>query len=230
MTVVQNDSIADVKNDVAQECVNNIFSEVMKFDHYSDLAHDIAASIAVELKNRTFFTDDLELTQKQKDVLDAVIVRLVVDCKNRYLEKINEDERTIKIAQALVQNCRKIIDLSFSSVAHEINRGAIISGQAISASAASEKYTKIEFRYYRGEVTVPTSGVFISTNCIDIIKNSVEVSFNLKREPKIATVSENGKVTTAPFLIEAEQVQDGDKEVDEVLENVDDDSDENSDE
>lgn len=41
MTVVQNDSIADVKNDVAQECVNNIFSEVMKFDHYSDLAHDI---------------------------------------------------------------------------------------------------------------------------------------------------------------------------------------------
>lgn len=51
MTVVQNDSIADVKNDVAQECVNNIFSEVMKFDHYSDLAHDIAASIAVELKN-----------------------------------------------------------------------------------------------------------------------------------------------------------------------------------
>ena len=125
MTVVQNDSIADVKNDVAQECVNNIFSEVMNFDHYSDLAHDIAASIAVELKNRTFFTDDLELTQKQKDVLDAVIVRLVVDCKNRYLEKINEDERTTKIAQALVQNCRKIIDLSFSSVAHEINRGAI---------------------------------------------------------------------------------------------------------
>lgn len=49
MTVVQNDSIADVKNDVAQECVNNIFSEVMKFDHYSDLAHDIAASIAVEV-------------------------------------------------------------------------------------------------------------------------------------------------------------------------------------
>ena len=222
MTVVQNDSIADVKNDVAQECVNNIFSEVMNFDHYSDLAHDIAASIAVELKNRTFFTDDLELTQKQKDVLDAVIVRLVADCKNRYLEKINEDERTTKIAQALVQNCRKIIDLSFSSVAHEINRGAIISGQAISASAASEKYNKIEFRYYSGEVTVPTSGVFISTNCIDIIK--------LKREPKIATVSENGKVTTAPFLIEAEQVQDGDKEVDEVLENVDDDSDENSDE
>lgn len=39
MTVVQNDSIADVKNDVAQECVNNIFSEVMNFDHYSDLAH-----------------------------------------------------------------------------------------------------------------------------------------------------------------------------------------------
>mgnify|MGYP000018463127 FL=1 len=230
MTVVQNDSIADVKNDVAQECVNNIFSEVMKFDHYSDLAHDIAASIAVELKNRTFFTDDLELTQKQKDVLDAVIVRLVVDCKNRYLEKINEDERTTKIAQALVQNCRKIIDLSFSSVAHEINRGAIISGQAISASAASEKYNRIEFRYLCGEVTVPTSGVFISTNCIYIIKNSVEVSFNLKREPKIATVSENGKVTTAPFLIEAEQVQDGDKEVDEVLENVDDDSDENSDE
>lgn len=72
--------------------------------------------------------------------------------------------------------------------------------------------------------------MFISTNCIDIIKNSVEVSFNLKREPKIATVSENGKVTTALFLIEAEQVQDGDKEVDKVLENVDDDSDENSDE
>lgn len=130
------------------------FSEVMNFDHYSDLAHDIAASIAVELKNRTFFTDDLELTQKQKDVLDAVIVRLVVDCKNRYLEKINEDERTTKIAQALVQNCRKIIDLSFSSVAHEINRGAIISGQAISASAASEKYNRIEFRYLCGEVTV----------------------------------------------------------------------------
>lgn len=52
-----------------------------------------------------------------------------------------------------------------------------------------------------------------------VVQNdSVEVSFNLKREPKIATVSENGKVTTAPFLIEAEQVQDGDKEVDDVKE------------
>lgn len=220
MTVIQNESITNVKNDVAQECVNKIFEEIFKLDHYSDIAHDIAASISVELKNRTFFTDDLELTQKQKDVLDAVIVRLVADCKNRYIEKINEDERTTKIAQSLVQNCRKIIDLSFSAVAHEVNRGAIISGQAISASAASEKYNRIEFRYLCGEVTVPTSGIFISTNCIDIIKNSVKISFNLKKEPKTVTVSENGKVTTTPFLIEAEQVQDEDPEVDEVIEDL----------
>lgn len=218
MTIVQNDTITDVKNNVAQDCVNNIFSEIFKLDHYSDLAHDISASISAELKNRTFFTDDLELTQKQKDVLDAVIVRLVIDCKNRYIEKINEDERTTKIAQALVQNCRKIIDLSFSAVAHEINRGAIISGQAISASAASEKYNKMEFRYLCGELTVPTSGVFISTNCIDIIKNSVEVSFDLKKEQKHVTVSENGKVTSVPFQLEENEE---DKEVSEIFEQED---------
>jgi len=206
-TVIQNnyEEVNNVKNNVALEQTHDIFQEVINMDHYTDIAKDVAASISAELKNKTFFTDDLELTQKQKDCLESVIVKLVLDCKNRYIEKLDDDERTIKIAQNVVNHCRKLIDLAFSAVSQEVNRGAIINGQAISASAANDKFNKMEFRYLSGDVTVPTNGVFISTNCLDIIENSILVEFNCKKTPEKVTVTD--KVEKTPFDYEEIECQ-----------------------
>lgn len=213
-TVIQNnyEEVNNVKNNVALDTTHEIFQEVINMDHYTDIAKDVAASISAELKNKTFFTDDLELTQKQKDVLESVIIKLVLDCKNRYIEKLDDDERTIKIAQNVVHRCRKLIDLAFSAVSQEVNRGAIINGQAISASAANDKFNKMEFLYLTGDVTVPTNGVFISTNCLDIIENSILVEFNLKKTQEKATVTD--KVEKTPFNYEEIECQpvDDDKE------------------
>ena len=138
---VQNDEemVKNVKSKVAEDATQDIFDTVINYDNYSEISHDIAAAISAELKEKTFMTDQLELTQRQKDVLEASMPKLVMGCVSRYREKLNEDERTKKIAQAIVTNCRKIIDESFSSVAKEINRGAIINGTAVSANSTNEK-------------------------------------------------------------------------------------------
>lgn len=134
-------------------------------------------------------TDQLELTQRQKDVLEAAMPKLVMGCVSRYREKLNEDDRTKKIAQAIVTNCRKIIDESFSSVAKEINRGAIINGTAVSANSTNEKYNKLEFRYLAGDICVPTRGFFVATNCVEAIENSVQVEYLEKKSKKQVTVT-----------------------------------------
>ena len=70
-TVIQNnyEEVNNVKNNVALKQTHDIFQEVINMDHYTDIAKDVAASISAELKNKTFFTDDLELTQKTKGLL-----------------------------------------------------------------------------------------------------------------------------------------------------------------
>lgn len=188
---VQNDEemVKNVKSKVAEDATQEIFDTVINYDNYSDISHDIAAAISAELKEKTFMTDQLELTQRQKDVLEAAMPKLVMGCVSRYREKLNEDDRTKKIAQAIVTNCRKIIDESFSSVAKEINRGAIINGTAVSANSTNEKYNKLEFRYLAGDICVPTRGFFVATNCVEAIENSVQVEYLEKKSKKQVTVT-----------------------------------------
>ena len=187
---VQNDTdmVKNVRSQVAEEATQEIFDTVIKWDNYSEIANDISAAISAALKDKEFF-DNLQLTQKQKDLLDADMQKLVLGVVSRYREKVKEDERTKKIAQSVVINCRKIIDASFEAVAKEINRGSVINGRAVSANSANEKYNKLEFRYVAGDVCVPTNGIFISTNCIDVIKNSTQVVYHEKTQKRIATVT-----------------------------------------
>ena len=182
------DMVKNVKSKVAEDATQEIFDIVIKWDNYSEIANDISAAISAALKNKEFF-DNLQLTQKQKDLLDADMQKLVLGVVSRYREKVKEDERTKKIAQSVVMNCRKIIDASFDSVAKEINRGSVINGRAVSANSSNEKYNKLEFRYLVGDVCVPTNGLFISTNCVDVIKNSTQVVYHEKTQKRIATVT-----------------------------------------
>lgn len=188
---IQNDEemVKNVKSKVAEDATQKIFDTVINHDNYSEISHDIAAAICAELKEKTFMTDQLELTQRQKDVLEAAMPKLVMGCVSRYREKLNEDDRTKKIAQTIVMCCRKIIDESFSSVAKEINRGAIINGTAVSANSSNEKYNKLEFRYIAGDVCVPTRGFFVATNCVEAIENSVQVEYVEKKNKKKVTVT-----------------------------------------
>ncbi len=58
----------------------------------------------------------------------------------------------------------------------EINRGAVINARAVQANSKNEKYDEILLRKTKssGDITVPTSVIVISTNCVDVIKQSCQ--------------------------------------------------------
>jgi hypothetical protein len=72
---------------------------------------------------------------------------------------------------------RIIIEEALSGIAAEINRGAIINSVAVQADTKSKDYNKVELHHSKrsGDITIPTRGIFISTNCVDTIRNSMTV-------------------------------------------------------
>jgi hypothetical protein len=57
-----------------------------------------------------------------------------------------------------------------------VNRGALINCVAVAADTKNDKFNKIELQAYKtaGDITIPTRCLLVSTNCLDIIKNSIE--------------------------------------------------------
>jgi hypothetical protein len=93
-----------------------------------------------------------------------------------YLANLNRDERT-KLTYGLVrEKITEIVDALLSAIGQEINRGAVINARAVQANSKNEKYDEILLRKTKssGDITVPTSVIVISTNCVDVIKQSCQ--------------------------------------------------------
>lgn len=177
--IVQNreDIIEGVVNTQAQTSAQEIFEAIIQLDKYNHIATDIANCLDGELSNQSFMTIDLELTQHQKDALHNCVFTVVKNVINKYVGQVKKDERTKEICEIIEHNCKNIIELALSSIAQEINRGAIINSVAVSADTKNDKYNKIELNHSKasGDITIPTRGVFLSTNCLDLIKKSIEI-------------------------------------------------------
>lgn len=172
-----NSIIENAKNDIAEDTAEDIFSSLLNLESITNIAEDIANAIKVDLSNASFMNVDLELTEKQKERMLKYIDNITLKAKDNYLKKIKTDERTKQIANIVESNLKKLADEIFKQVSSEVNRGAMISATAVSADCKNKDYNRIELNYSKVgcDITIPTKGLFISTNCIEMIRNSVEM-------------------------------------------------------
>lgn len=175
--IIQNNIIEGVIDADVQEMTQAMFKAIIQLDQYSKISKDISERMIAELANESFMTVDLELTDKQKEVLNGAVNRLVEQCVNKFVSNIKKDERTIEIANIVVENCKKLIERTLHDIGQEVNLGCIINSVAVKADAKNDNYNMIELRHGKrsGDITVPTKGIFISTNCVELIKDSIAV-------------------------------------------------------
>ena len=181
---IQNELIEDVTNEVASAATQKVFDKVIGLENFSNITKDFCEKIINKLKDDSFMVIDLELTADQKDKLREIIHPLMHETELEYVSKINKDNRTKDVVKIVEDEMKLIIEETLNNIASEINRGAIINSVAVQADTKSDKYNKIELHHSKraGDITIPTKGVFISTNCIDIIINSIKVEGEVTKE------------------------------------------------
>lgn len=198
MTKIQNKNanvenltlVEKVKNQVVQEKTQEIFDDLMRLENINNLSEIILEDIVLEFRNNSFMTEQLELTENQKEKFKGFIQVVVQRAKNRYLAKIKESERTRQIAENVQLNLVLILEELLAGIGQEVNRGALINCVAVAADTKNEKFNKIELQATKeaGDITMPSKCLLISTNCFDIIKNSIVIEIVDKETGEIKNV------------------------------------------
>jgi hypothetical protein len=181
MKVVQNqqpgfEDIQPVIDEQIVNTVNEIFEAVAEQNPLNDIFEDLANRIIENLRANSFMDQDFELREEQKEVLRNNVKNLGHETVENYLANLNKDVRT-KLTYGLVrEKTTRIVDALLSAIGQEINRGAVINARAVQANSKNEKYDEILLRKTKssGDITVPTSVIVISTNCVDVIKQSCQ--------------------------------------------------------
>lgn len=175
-TVVQNVARMVIDKTVAEQ-TQTVFEKVINLNHWDAVATAITNRLADELKEQSFMTTDLELTEKQKDALGNGLSVIVSEVVKNYKAQVSNDERTVSTYLIVKGAMRSIIERVLSGIGEEINRGAVINAVAVSADSKGKDFNKVELQYSKdaGDITIPTKGVFISTNCVETIRDSIRV-------------------------------------------------------
>lgn len=175
---VENQTLTEaVKDKVVKEAAQNIFKEIINLDVMDHIAENITTKLSMELKKDLLFPKGLDLTEEEKETLSCKVQIITQNSKDEYIEKLDKEERTKDIVDVVQDNLENIIEKMLSSLAKEVNRGVLISAQAVAADCKNEKHNKIELNHSKlsGDITIPTNCLLLSTNCVDIIKESIKI-------------------------------------------------------
>lgn len=168
--VVQNTAqrVADI---VVKEATQKAFEDIISLNYWPTISTAITNRLSEELIEKSFMDTDLELTEKQKDALLSGVEKIVSEIVKNFKAGVENEERTVKTYKIVKEAMRDIIDRTLSQI------GAVINGTAVSADSKGKDSNKIELQYSKsaGDITIPTKGVFISTNCVETIRESIEV-------------------------------------------------------
>jgi hypothetical protein len=188
-TAVQNETTAieDVRPIIDGEIVNivkEIFEAVSSLDLLGDIFEDLAERLVTDLKANSIMEFNLELSEDQRKQLLSVIRTKGNEACQNYLANIVTDIRTKNIYALVREKTTSIADAVLSAIGREINRGAIINAMAVQANSKNPKYDEILLRKTKsaGDITVPTSVVLISTNCVEVIKSSCHEEMKLEEQ------------------------------------------------
>jgi hypothetical protein len=178
---VQNEAtvIEDVRPIIDKEIVatvKEIFEAVSGLDILNDIFTDLTERLVTDLKANSILEFNLELSEDQRKQLLSVIRTKGNEACQNYLANLNTDGRTKSLYALVREKAAAIADAVLSAIGQEINRGAIINAVAVQANSKNPKYDEILLRKTKsaGDITVPTSVVMISTNCVEIIKSSCQ--------------------------------------------------------
>lgn len=174
---VQN-AVALKIDETVKENTQEILEAVIGWDSFSDICEDISAAIVSDMENNSFMSQDLSLTEKQKELLRQNINGIVSNCEKVYKGKLETDKRTKELTELVKTRSKNSLERLLSAIGQEFNRGAIINAIAVAADTKSPDSNKIELRHSKssGDLTIPTRGIFLSTNCVEAIKNSIDAA------------------------------------------------------
>jgi hypothetical protein len=191
ISAVQNEVtvIEDVRPIIDEEIVNivkEIFEAVSDLDILEDIFADLTERLVTDLKANSLLDFNLELSEDQRKQLLSVIVSKGDEACQNYLANLNTDGRTKNIYALVRGKTTEIADTVLSAIGREINRGAIINAEAVQANSKNPKYDEILLRKTKsaGDITVPTSVVMISTNCVEVIKSSCKEEVQAEENPE----------------------------------------------
>jgi hypothetical protein len=170
------EDIQPVIDEKIVDIVQEIFEAVVQLNTLDSIFEDLANRLIDDLKANSLLEYNLELTDDQKEHLRKVIKVKGADTVRNYLANLTNDDRTKEAYGVVREKTTEIADSVLSSIGQEINRGAIINAQAVQANSKNKAYDEILLRKTKssGDITVPTSCILISTNCVEVIKASCQ--------------------------------------------------------
>lgn len=174
-TVSNAETVETVKDVVVETTMKQMFRKLVLIDNIENLTEDIIERVVKDLRDKSFMTVNLELTDEQIEKMMESFPMVVRNAKEDYIKDMNKDSRLDDIVKSVKKKMKGLINYTLASISAEINRGALINATAVSASAKG-KTNKIELSYEKdaGDITVPTDGLFISTNCVSSVIDSIE--------------------------------------------------------
>jgi len=184
------ENVQPVIDEKIVETVFDIFNAVTYLNELESCFEDLGNRLIADLHANSFMEFNLELKEDQKNQLRKAIKIKGNEVVRDYLAKVNSDERSKKVYGIVREKTTAIADSILSAIAAEINRGAIINCCAVQANAKSEEHDEILLRKTKssGDITIPTSCILISTNCVSVVKASCQTE----------KVVETKKVTDKP--------------------------------
>lgn len=182
--IINNDVVNGVILKDVQTTVQKIFENIINLNYFGAIADDITKNLDGELTNASFMTINLELSEEQKNALRNCVGNVVKHSVDTYVGGIEKDHRTKDVVFEIETSIKRIIEKVLCDIGQEINRGCIINSCAVKADAKNDNYNTIELRHSKesGDITVPTKGIFVSSNCVDLIVNSVKIEPENKGE------------------------------------------------
>lgn len=162
-------------NDAINETIRKLLKDLVAIENFENVMEDLGQMLVMELSSPLFLGIDVTMDQEARESLKANVASYCNRAKEKYLKNRDDDRRIVKSLVPIKKHLRDIIDVALGNISEEINRGAIIEASVVNADCKNSNYNKIELHYskFGCRVAVPTRGCFISTNCIQMVKDII---------------------------------------------------------
>jgi hypothetical protein len=163
--------------EVCQRVAENIFRRVMNWHPLDEAAKIAGDSLANKMRDATFFSDNYELTLKQKEYIQGIITSEMQLAAEQAIRKMKDykEESEEHTETTVIEEMTKIPEMTMRAIGQNVNRGALLAMTAVQAKSTNDERDEIVMWKSKttGDITIPTRGVFISTNCVEKIKQAI---------------------------------------------------------
>lgn len=182
--IENNETAIKIKNKVVAKSAVELYRDIKSFDDKPKIAENITKQIKILLQNEVFFSEEINLSDKQLDALKRVIEDAIYKGYSDSCKNISKDEYSSHISNKIREHTANTINEFCNGIGKELNRGAVIHGTAIAADATNKDYNFIKIRTLKEsgtDISIPADTITIATNSVKTIMHAVE---NIKEESK----------------------------------------------